>query len=60
MQDSLLVSFVEGKGDDTSILLVGRKPPKKDTQIVNAFQGKEAVDLYQRLVTMVKKTEGDV
>lgn len=60
MEDTLLVSFVNPKNDDTSVLLVGRKSPKQDTQIVNAFQGREAIDIYNKLVTMVKKTEGDV
>lgn len=60
MQDTLLVSFVEGKGDDTNILLVGRKHPKKETEIVNAFQGKEAKELYEKLITVANRSTGDV
>ena len=60
MQDTLLVSYVNTKDDDTAVLIVGRKHPKKETEIVNAFQGQEAIDIYNKLVTMVKKSEGDV
>ena len=60
MEDTLIMSFVDEYGDDAAILLVGRKHPKKETEIVNAFQGQEAIDIYNKLVTVVKKTEGDV
>lgn len=48
--DTILVSFnlCDQNGDE--ILIVGRKEPdKKDATIINAFQGKEAVDLYKKL-----------
>lgn len=48
--DTFLVSFNPCTRNDDEILIVGRKEPgKKDAIIVNAFQGKEAVDLYEKL-----------
>lgn len=43
--DSILVSFDE----DQAILLVGRKTPGEVVEIVNAFQGDEARELYRKL-----------
>ena len=43
--DTLLVSFVN------DILVVGRKRPNESVEIINAFQGEEAKELYTRLVT---------
>ena len=54
--DTLLVSIDLALNQDNAVLLVGRKKPNQTVDIVNAFQGKEAVELYNRLVT-VKKGE---
>ena len=54
--DTLLVSIDLALNQDNAVLLVGRKKPNQTVEIVNAFQGKEAVELYNRLVT-VKKGE---
>ncbi len=43
--DALLISIVN------DILVVGRKRPNESVEIVNAFQGEEAKELYSRLVT---------
>lgn len=48
--DTLLVSFNPFTGNDDELLIAGRKiPGKNDVTIVNAFQGKEAVELYEKL-----------
>lgn len=47
-QDALLVSIV---GD---ILVVGRKTDGNVPDIINAIQGEEAIDLYNRLTTVKK------
>lgn len=48
--DTILVSFNPCDQNGDEILIVGRKEPgKKDATIINAFQGKEAVDLYEKL-----------
>ena len=56
--DALLVSInidmrVNG---DKAILIVGRKKSNQSVEIVNAFQGEEAIELYKKLTT-VKKGE---
>ena len=54
--DTLLVSIDLALNQDNAVLLVGRKKPNQTVDIVIAVQGKEAVELYNRLVT-VKKGE---
>lgn len=48
--DTLLVGFDNAHGDDVAVLIVGRKAPGDLVQIINQFQGKEALELYQRLL----------
>ena len=50
-QDTLLVSDDFTNGKDVGVLIVGRKLPNQSVNIVNAFQGKEAEDLYLKLIT---------
>lgn len=47
--DTLLVSI---SGD---VLIVGRKNPRQAVDIVNAFQGEEAVNLYKMLTEKKEK-----
>ena len=51
----LLVSFDFTNDKDNSVLLVGTKAPGKDVTIINAFQGEEAEELYNKLVTQKGK-----
>lgn len=53
----LLVSFDFSNGKDNSVLIVGRKKELQDVEIINAFQGKAAENLYKKLTTVVKKKE---
>ncbi len=48
--DTLLVGFDNAHGDDAAVLIVGRKAPGDSVQIINQFQGREALELYQRLL----------
>lgn len=52
--DTLLVGFDNAHGDDVAVLIVGRKVPGDSVQIINQFQGKEALELYQRLLPNIK------
>lgn len=55
MIDTLLVSVdLESINGDISVLIVGRKRPNQSVEIINAFQGEEAVELYNRLITVEK------
>lgn len=49
--DSILVSvnFDLSAGPDTAVLLVGKKKKGEAIDIVNAFQGEEAMELYRKL-----------
>ena len=55
IQDTMLVSVDFTNGKDLSVMVVGRKRPNESVEIINALQGKEAEDLYSKLVTPVKK-----
>ena len=57
MIDSVIVSY-DNQSNDIPILIVGRKRKNQSVEIINAFQGDEATELYNRLIT-VKKPEGD-
>lgn len=48
IEDIILVTF-DKNGTDEPIMLVGRKPPRKDVEIINAFKGPEAEELYKKL-----------
>lgn len=50
INESLLVGVDFTNDKDTSVLIVGRKHPNKSVEIINAFQGKEAEELYKKLV----------
>ena len=55
IQDTILVSVDFTNGKDLNIMVVGRKRLNQTVEIINALQGKEAEDLYSKLVTPVKK-----
>ena len=54
MVDSLIISIDTSNGKDNTVLIVGRKKPAQEMEIVNAFQGEEALELYSRLSTVKK------
>lgn len=49
-----VVSWDFTRGKDVGVLIVG-KQEKGTMKIVNAFQGQEAYDIYERLSTVKKK-----
>lgn len=54
-EDTLLVGFCGVHDKDHPVLVVGRKRPNQTVEIINAFEGSEAEELYKKLVTLVKK-----
>ena len=50
LSDTLLVS-ISFSDKDTGVLVVGRKRKNQSVEIVNAFQGEEALELYKKLAT---------
>ena len=49
LSDTLLVS-ISFSDKDTGVLVIGRKRKNQSVEIVNAFQGEEALELYKKLV----------
>ena len=54
VNECLLVSVEFTQGEDACVLIVGRQKNGK-VDIVNAFQGQEAIDIYKKLITVNKK-----
>ena len=54
LSDTLLVS-ISFSDKDTGVLIAGRKRKNQSIEIVNAFQGDEALELYKKLVTQKEK-----
>lgn len=55
MNDCVLVSVDFQTNGDAGVLIVGRKRMNQSVEIINAFQGKEAKVLYEKLITPKKK-----
>ena len=55
LSDTLLFS-ISFSDKDTGVLVVGRKRKNQSIEIVNAFQGDEALELYNKLVTQKEKS----
>lgn len=55
LSDTILVSFARETPDSDPVLIVGRRRMNGSTDIVNAFEGKEALDIYEKLTTVNKK-----
>ena len=56
MTDSILIGF--DRKDDSinqAVLIVGKKRPNQSVEIVNAFEGIEAIELYEKLITRKEK-----
>ena len=49
--ESVIVSFNPTESLETALLIVGKKQPKKDVEIVNAIQGIEAERLWKQLTS---------
>lgn len=54
--DTFLVSFDYMHGD-IPVLIIGQKGEKKEIDIINAFKGDEAKDLYDLLMNGKEKYE---
>ena len=52
--DSLILSYVNTPENGRPVLVIGRKSKNNDVDIVNAFTGKEADDIYYSLFRGLK------
>lgn len=48
---SLIIGYDIDHTSDNKILVVGKRGPGDSVEIVNAFQGDEAEELYNKLIT---------
>lgn len=53
--DSVVVSVDFSNKNDTGVMIVGRKRMNQSMEIINAFQGDEARELYEKLITTKKE-----
>ncbi len=53
---SLIIGYDINHLTDEAVLIVGRKRMNESVEIINAFQGEEAIELYKKLIT---KKESD-
>ena len=54
--DSALVGFDhKDDGTDHAVLIVGRKRKNQSVEIINAFEGAEAIELWKKLTTRPRK-----
>lgn len=54
---SLIIGYDHNPGKDNTVLIVGRKTVGQAVEIINAFEGKEAEELYLKLTTK-KESKG--
>ena len=51
MFDMLMIGYDQAKENDIPVLTVGRRTFNGTVDIINAFQGEEAMELYKKLTT---------
>ena len=57
MNDVIFVSY-DNHSNDVPILIVGRKRLNDSIEIINAFDGDEAKELYERLISIKDDSNG--
>ena len=48
---SLIIGYDISHTSDNKVLVIGKRGPNGSVEIVNAFQGDEAEELYNKLIT---------
>lgn len=56
LNDTLLVSIDIREGE-SALMLVGRKRKGEMLEVINTFQGEEAKDIYNKLITKKEKSD---
>lgn len=57
--DALLVGF-DHAGGDNAVLIISRKDSDDKMQVINEFYGKEAEELYKKLIGQKEETHSDL
>ena len=55
MRDTVLVGIDYDDKTNTGVLIIGRQRPNKSVDIVNAIDGPEAKELFEKLITKRRK-----
>lgn len=55
MVESGIISIDFTHGKDITVLIVGKKQPNQAIEVVNAFQGEEAIELWTKLTVKKEK-----
>lgn len=55
VNESIIIGIDISENEDTAVLLVGRRHSGRTTEIINAYQGEEAIELYTKLTTKKDK-----
>ena len=55
---TVLIGLDDTNGIDNAVLVVGTKRVNESIKIINAFQGKEAIDIFNKLITKKEKQNG--
>lgn len=59
LDDGLLIGYSRTDPFSDPVLIVGRSRMNGSAEIINAFQGEEAEELYDKLTTVVKKDDNN-
>lgn len=51
MRDTVLVGIDYDDKTNTGVLIVGKQRPNKSVDIINAIDGQEAKELFEKLIT---------
>lgn len=57
MAESCIVSFEPTENKDTAVLVVGKRVANGVTMVVNAFQGNEAIELWNKITIENKRSQ---
>lgn len=52
---TVLVGLDDTNGIDNAVLVVGTKRVNESIKIINAFQGQETIDIFNKLITKKEK-----
>jgi hypothetical protein len=59
LDDGLIIGYSRKDPFSPPVMVVGRKRMNDTTVIINAFEGKEAEELYKKLTTVKKKDDAN-
>lgn len=55
MPESVIVSYVENEDPEKSVLVIGKKRINQSVEVINAFDGTEATELWNKLTKKENK-----